>query len=381
MMAEEPPDRRQAYQVLNALPLMGPITLNRLLETFGSPEAVLGAGKQALMRVPDVGPAVAESIVAWRDQVPLEREQARMAQRGIRFITVEDAVYPKPLREIHDPPIGLYALGHDEPLSQPAVAIVGSRKCTYYGLETARKLAAGLARRGYCIVSGLARGIDGAAHEGALEAGGTTVAVLGNGIDIIYPPEHLELYRTISTGGRGLILSEFPLGKKAHRQTFPMRNRVVAGMTLATIVVETDLRGGALITARFAMEQGRLVGAIPGRIDQAPAAGCLQLIRDGALCVTSVDDIIEELRATAPIAQMGLPLAAEPEPEATGGAAPLSEDEQRIVDTLAGGECLPLDTLCDRLDLPAPKVSTLLMALELKGRVAKHADGRFEAAG
>ena len=206
-----------------------------------------------------------------------------MAKAAATFITPRDVGYPRLLKEIHDPPIGLYRKGVYD-FAQPCVAIVGSRRTTLYGQSVAKKLAADLARLGFCIVSGLARGIDTAAHEGALSVGGKTAAVLGCGIDIVYPPENLALYRRIEA--EGAILSEFPFGRRADRQSFPMRNRVVAGIAEAVVVVETDVSGGSMITARFAGEQGRLIFAVPGRIDQNTSAGCHQLIRDGATLLT-----------------------------------------------------------------------------------------------
>ncbi|MFZ9683462.1 MAG: DNA-processing protein DprA, partial [Cephaloticoccus sp.] len=284
---------RQALLVMNALPNIGPITLNRLLEEFGGdPVAVLGASARQLQAGKGVGPAVSASLTDWAKHFDLAREEERMARAGADFITAVDETYPRLLKEIHDPPIGLYRKGNYA-FDQPCIAIVGSRRTTLYGQSVAQRFAAELAQRGFCIVSGLARGIDTAAHEGALSVKGHTVAVLGCGLDIIYPPENLDLYRRIAE--TGAIVSEFPFGRKADRQSFPMRNRVVAGICDAVIVVESDVAGGSMITARFAGEQGRLVYAVPGRIDQASSAGCHQLIRDGATLLTSVDDILGEL--------------------------------------------------------------------------------------
>jgi DNA processing protein len=288
---------QQAFLVLNALPNIGPITLNRLLEELGGdPRAIFTTSPRQLEAVRGVGPAISATISQWEEHFDLTREEERMAKAVTAFITTRDAAYPKLLKEISDPPIGLYRKGSYE-FTHPCIAIVGSRRTTLYGQATAKKLGTELARLGFCVVSGLARGIDTAAHEGALSVGGKTAAVLGCGIDIIYPPENLALYRQIEA--QGAILSEFPFGRRADRQSFPMRNRVVAGMCEATIVVETDVSGGAMITARFAGEQGRLLFAVPGRIDQNSSAGCHQLIRDGATLLTSVDDVLSELNYQA----------------------------------------------------------------------------------
>ncbi|MES1166931.1 MAG: DNA-processing protein DprA, partial [Pseudomonadota bacterium] len=278
---------QQAFLVLNALPNIGPITLNRLLEELGGdPREVFTAGVHRLSAVKGVGPVISATIAGWREHFDLAREEARMAQANVAFITTRDPAYPKLLKEIHDPPIGLYRRGGYE-FAEPCIAIVGSRRTTLYGQSVAKRLGADLARLGFCVVSGLARGIDTAAHEGALEAGGKTAAVLGTGIDLIYPPENLGLYRRLEE--TGAILSEFPFGRRADKQSFAMRNRIVAGICEAVVVVESDVSGGAMITARFAGEQGRQLFAVPGRIDQNSSAGCHQPIRDGATLLTGVD--------------------------------------------------------------------------------------------
>ena len=297
-----------------------------------------------------------------------------MAKSGADFITTRDAGYPKLLKEIHDPPIGLYRKGRYE-FGHPCVAIVGSRRTTLYGQATAKKFAAELARLGFCIVSGLARGIDTAAHEGALSVGGKTVAVLGTGIDIIYPPENLDLYRKLET--EGAVLSEFPFGRRADRQSFAMRNRIVAGMSDAVIVIESDVDGGAMITARFAGEQGRLIFAVPGRIDQNTSAGCHQLIRDGATLMTSVDDLLSELSYLDGLRPS--PIAEKPAEAAAGRPANLTEDEAKVFECFRGGAILTPDALAAQTGLSAAQLSATLMMLELKRLIAKRADGAFEA--
>jgi DNA processing protein len=369
---------RQAFMVLNDLPNIGPVTLNRLLEEFGGdPREILGANKRRLESVRGVGPETSDALANWRTHFDLAREEERLAKAGASFITARDEGYPKLLKEIHDPPIGLYRKG-DYLFGQPCIAIVGSRRTTLYGQSVAKKLGADLARLGFCVVSGLARGIDTAAHEGALSVGGKTAAVLGCGIDIVYPPENLGLYRQISE--TGAVLSEFPFGRKADKQTFPMRNRVVSGMCEAIVVVESDVSGGAMITARFAGEQGRLIYAVPGRIDQPTSAGCHQLIRDGATLFTSVDDILNELNYLD-----GL----RPQAIATPGQAslleqlmpPLDAAEAKVIEAFSGGGLLGIDTLTAATGLGSSEVSAALMGLELKKRVRKRADGTFEVRG
>jgi len=368
-------NERQAFLVLNALPNIGPITLNRLLAELGDdPRAVFTAGSNRLTQVKGVGPVICATIERWREHFDLAREEERMAQAATTFINARDAGYPRLLREIDSPPIGLYRKGSYD-FSQPSVAIVGSRRTTLYGQSVAKKLGAELARLGFCVVSGLARGIDTAAHEGALSVGGKTVAVLGNGIDIIYPAENLNLYRQIEE--TGAIVSEFPFTRRADKQSFAMRNRIVAGICEAVVVVESDVAGGSMITARFAGEQGRLIFAVPGRIDQPTSAGCHQLIRDGATLLTSVDDILNELNYLD-----GLRPAAIPEKKEGGtalAASNLTAEEQKVYACFAGGSMVSIDTVSAQTGLPASQLSATLMMLELKRLIAKRADGTFEA--
>ncbi len=368
---------RQAFQVLNALPNIGPVTLNRLLgELGGDPRAVFDTPAKRLESVKGVGPVISATIASWREHFSLEREEERMAKSGVDFITARDPGYPKLLKEINDPPIGMYRKGRYE-FDHPCVAIVGSRRTTLYGMATAKKLGAELARLGFCVVSGLARGIDTAAHEGALSVGGKTAGVVGCGIDIIYPPENLELYRKIEADG--VVLSEFPFGRRADRQSFPMRNRVVAGMCEAIVVVETDVSGGAMITARFAGEYGRLIFAVPGRIDQPTSAGCHQLIRDGATLLTSVDDLLSELNYLDGLRPTAIPEKAEKEGGAAVAPAGLSAEESAVWACFAGGAILAPDAIVAQTGLGSAQVSAALMMLEIKRAVAKRTDGMFEA--
>lgn len=367
---------RQALLVLNALPNIGPITLNRLLEELGGdPCAVLQAPVKRLESVKGVGPAISGTVANWRQHFDLAREEERMAKAGADFVIQDDAAYPRMLKEIHDPPIGFYRKGKYA-FDQPCIAIVGSRRTTLYGQSVAKRFAVELARLGFCIVSGLARGIDTAAHEGALSVHGRTAAVLGSGIDIIYPPENLELYRQIEASGA--ILSEFPFGRRADRQSFPMRNRVVAGICDAVIVVESDVNGGSMITARFAGEQGRLVYAVPGRIDQASSAGCHQLIRDGATLLTSVDDILSELNYLDGLRPAPIPPKSGEE-SAGNRDTGLTADESKVMECFRGGSVLTLDAINALTGRPAAELSAALMLLELKRLVAKRADGAYES--
>lgn len=368
-------NQRQALLVLNGLPHVGPIMLRHLMDAFGGDAVAVLAGKHAkLLGVKGVGPKAADALVHWADRFDLAKEVAKMRQTGTRFFIQEDEKFPELLRETYDPPIGLYWQG-EYIVDRPCVAIVGTRRSTLYGRSVTKKFASELARLGFCIVSGMASGTDTAAHEGALEAGGKTVAVFGCGLDTIYPPENKNLYQQIVA--QGAVVSEFPFGRRADRQTFPMRNRVVAGMCQGVIVIESAVSGGSMITARFAGEQGRTLMAVPGRIDQASSGGCHQLIRDGAIMVTSVDDILEELRykrAQFPAEEPELNLG-----EAESTQSSVSGAEQTVLDCFVGGELATPDALAERLELPISEISGVLMGLELKRLIVKRADGRFEA--
>jgi DNA processing protein len=364
--------QRQALLALNGMQHVGPVMLRRLMDAFdGDAVAILAGNRSRLLSVKGVGEKVVDALIHWDQRFDLQKEIEKLTKSHTRFFTQEETEYPEMLRELYDSPIGLYWQG-EYVVDRPCVAIVGTRRATLYGRSVAKRFASELARMGFCIVSGMARGTDSAAHEGALEVGGKTVAVFGCGLDIIYPPENLDLYKRIVA--EGAVASEFPFGRRADRQTFPMRNRVVSGMSEAVIVIESDASGGSMITARFAGEQGRQLMVVPGRIDQASSAGCHQLLRDGATLVTSVDDILEELRYARPQEQ-----------ELDFGdskqtvSVSLSEIEQSVLNCFEGGEIVSSDALMERLSVSSAEVSAALMGLELKRQVVKRADGRFEA--
>jgi len=373
--------RHQAMLVLNGLPRLGPVTLRRLLNAFqDDPHAVLNASHSALRRVERVGEETADVIRHWEQHFDLAGEEKKLAQSGAQFLPITDANYPKPLKKIYDPPLGLYMIGPLRPEIK-TVAIVGSRRTTLYGRRTAQNLARELVQLGFCVVSGLARGIDTAAHHGALDAGGETAAVLGCGIDIVYPPENIDLYKRI--GERGVVISELPFGTRASRITFPMRNRLIAGMAAATIVVESGVAGGSMITAKFAADQNRPVFAVPGRIDEASSAGCHQLIRDGAVLLSSVDDLINELAyGGTHQTEMDLgTLSPKPIPDEDrrqAALANLTDDERAVMTPLLDYDALGRDALAEKTNLPVPVVSATLLMLELKRRVGKRADGTYE---
>lgn len=370
-------NQRQARMILGAISGIGPITIQRLLAHFkGDAPAIFGASASELSQVKGLNSKMQQSLMAWESTINLQKVEQRMQKSLTRFVSPQDAAYPECLKLIHNPPVGLYWQGTRH-LPAQSIAIVGTRRPTLYGLRMAKLFAVELTRAGFCIVSGLARGIDTAAHQGALEAGGQTVAVCGCGLDHIYPPENLDLFQAIVK--QGAAVSEFPFGRRADRQTFPMRNRIVAGMSQALIVIESDVSGGSLITARFAGEQGRALMAVPGRIDQASSAGCHQLIRDGATLVASVDDVLEELKFHLPPS-----LQLDFTPDLDTVKAPiktsnLSINEKAIMQLFRGGERIHLDMIGALCDLSAQTAAIIVMQLELKHLLRKHSDGTYEA--
>jgi len=365
---------KQAFLALNALPGIGPIGLNQLLEGFdGDPCAALSADRRRLEAVLGPRPAAVAAVRDWRAHFDAAREEARMEKSGVAFLTGGDPGYPALLGEIHDPPVGMYRKG-EYIFDNPCVAIVGSRRATAYGQSVAKRLGAELAQRGFCVVSGLARGIDTAAHEGALSVGGRTAAVLGTGIDIVYPPENLGLYRRIAQ--TGAVLSEFPFGRAADRESFPMRSRVVSGICEAVVVVESDMWGGAMTTAKFAGEQGRLLFAVPGRIDQSTSGGSNQLIKDGATLLTRVEDLLQEIQYLGGLRPAPIAGARQAEPQNDLGA-----DEARILYHLRGGVSQTPAELVAQTGLAAAAVHAALALLESRGYIARLADGSYGAGG
>jgi len=285
-------DRVHALR-LALLPGVGPKIRRALLERFGTPEGVLAAPPSALREVPGVGPKLSARLAKASEEIDAEAEIALCQQHQVQILLDSDAEYPPLLRQVPDPPAVLFVRGTLRAQDELALAIVGTRHPTLYGIRQAERLAGSLARAGMTIISGLARGIDAAAHRGALAAGGRTLAVLASGVLNIYPPEHADLAQAVVE--QGALLSESPPRAKPLAGTFPQRNRVISGLALGVLVVEAGDHSGALITARHAMEQGREVFAVPGRIDDRTSRGCHRLIRDGAKLVETVEDVLEEL--------------------------------------------------------------------------------------
>lgn len=333
---------------------IGPVIVQRLLEAFGSARAALDVPLEEWQSI--VGPSIRKPIRADADWA--RGQLQRIHSLGGDVVVRSDAAYPHPLAQIYDPPSALFTLGLFQ-WKRPAIGIVGMRQPSPYGLRVARELAFGLARTGICVVSGMALGIDAAAHRGALEAGGTTVAVLGSGVDQPYPRSNVNLYRSILR--QGGVVSECPMGSAPDRGSFPRRNRIISGLSRGIVVIEAAARSGALITARCAAEQGRAVFAVPGEIFRANSAGCHALLKDGATLVEGVRDILEELNPWLEERMVSKP----PVSGITGRVFALLDSEPLHIDELVGR------------DLSPPQVAAALLELELAGWVAQYDGQRF----
>ncbi len=360
---------REALVALNMVDHVGPIRARQLLEHFGDATAILRASKQQLLQVRNIGAETAEAIAGWEKNIDLGSELKRISDFGCRIVSQADTEYPELLRQIYDPPLVLYVKGELLPKDKNAVAMVGSRMTTHYGIEAARRLAYQLAYVGVTVVSGGARGIDTAAHQGALTGKGRTISVLGTGINLVAPPENVELFERIAANGA--MLTQFPFNRPGDKQSFPIRNRIIAGMTLGTVVVEANLTSGALITAHFATEYGRQVFAVPGRIDSPRSKGCHELIKKGAKLCESAEDILSEFEYLFPASNR--PAA----PSETGvlPAIELSGNEQQVYDMLNHEE-LSIDEVIRKSGLPSSAVSVALLSLEMK-RLVKQLPGKL----
>lgn len=363
---------KDAFLALNLLPRIGPVRVRRLLKRFRTPGGILAASSRDLRQVSGIGEEMASLIQDWENHIDLEEEKRRMEDHGIVALTIEEDGYPPALREIHDPPFLLYMKGRLTPADAAAIGVVGSRRMTHYGQDQARKLSFQLARAGFCIISGLARGIDTAAHEAALAAEGRTIAVLGSGIGNLYPPENAELANRIAENGA--VLSEFPVLYVPDKQSFPLRNRIVAGMSQGLLVVEAPARSGSLITANQALEQGRTVFAVPGPIDRPTSEGCHRLIRQGATLVCNAQDIVDDLSSEI----NSLALDFSPDEIETAPARreiDLDKTEAAILEQLDGRE-MTIDAIAEATELPAGVVSANLLQLEMKSAI-KQLPGKY----
>jgi DNA processing protein len=357
----------EACVALNMLPTVGPVRLRKLIEVFKSPERILMAKRGELRGVEGIGHEVAEQISNWESTVDLAAEMERVREFGASVITQDSPSYPRPLREIHAPPIVLYVWGELTERDHHAIGIIGARRTTHYGTESAKKLAYQIAYAGLTVISGLARGIDTAAHQGALAAKGRTIAVIGSGLSKLYPPENQALAEKIRNGN-GAVVSEFSMEIEPDRQTFPMRNRIISGWSHGILVVEAGLNSGALITVSQALEQNRSVYAVPGQINAPSAMGSNRLIQQGAKLVMEASDILDDLQILLPETKPSPEAAARPLPE-------LTTEERRVYDAIESSET-PIDRIAAKSELSSAIVSSALLRLELK-RLVKQLPGKY----
>jgi DNA processing protein len=356
---------------LSLVPGVGAKTFLKLLDEFGDPKSILGAPRSALERVQGVGSVLADAISRGQKS-SLEKSLKLIDEFDVTILTLNDPTYPELLKHIHDPPPVLYVRGSFEPADRNAISVVGSRRATHYGKTVAGRIAGDLARIGFTVISGLAYGVDAAAHKAALDAGGRTIAVLGCGVDVVYPRANSKLFEQVP--GSGALISEFAMGAQPDAGHFPARNRIVSGLSLGTLVIEAPRRSGALITARLAMEQNREVFAVPGNVFSPYVEGCHRLIKDGAKLVENVYDIIGEIES-------GLvgDLLENSKPEADGAdleAAKLSADEKKILAFLSATPA-HIDDVIEQCSLIAPRASGALVTLELKGRIQQLSGKQF----
>lgn len=361
-------NERKYWLGFSLVPGIGPKRLLLLTQAFGALRSAWEAS-DAHLRAAGLDSESAANLLQTRAQVDLDRELAKIERVGASLLTPEDGNYPSLLKNLPDPPLALYLRGTLTPQDDLALAVVGTRKATSYGRDAAAFFSRQLAQQGVTIVSGLAHGIDGAAHRGALEAGGRTIAVMGSGIDRIYPPDHAELARQITQ--QGALISEFPVGSKPEARHFPRRNRIISGLSLGVLVVEAPEQSGAMITATQAAEQGRDVFAVPGAIFSAASTGTNRLIQDGAKLVITVEDILDELDiAHRKVEARTL----------TRQITPSGKDEPALLRFL-GRQPLPVDELVRQSGLPTAEVLSTLTLLELQGYVEDDGRGSYRRVG
>lgn len=366
---------RDACIVLNMISGIGYARFAALVRRFGSPSAVLLASEMEISEVKGIGPHLAHAVASWHSTIDLDAELQQAERSGVKIIAVEDGDYPEILRQINDPPLVLYVRGNLPDFSNNCAAIIGSRRLSGYGDRMAKNFARDAATANWIVVSGLAFGVDAAAHKATLEAGGITVGVLGGGLSRIHPQEHVPLAGEIVRRG-GALISEYPMNFPVSRQSFPRRNRIVSALSQAVIVIEAGLDSGALITAKIALEQGRSVFALPGRVDEPQAAGCNMLIRDcGAKLVTCFNDVLSDfdfLPGMAPGNEINIAAA----PAAV--EAPLLNDcERAIFQALQLQGPGNLDELALRTQLPPGILAGTLMALEIRDLINKSPNGIY----
>jgi DNA processing protein len=372
-MTKDPLETKRSWIALNMVPGVGAVTYRKLLNAFGSPEHVFCASSHLLRSVPGINEKIARNIVNFGFPDIVKKELAAIERHQVHVITYQDDEYPERLKKIFDPPPILYVKGNLLQPHEVIVAVVGSRKASTYGRTVAENLCREFALKGVTVISGMARGIDSRAHRGSLKAGGRTIAVLGCGVDVIYPPENAQLYHEIVE--QGSVISEFPMATKPDRGNFPARNRVISGMSLGTVVVEAGIRSGALITADMALEQGRDVFAVPGNISSASSKGTNRLIKQGAALIEHADDVLNALPLEISQELQGPQqefLFEQKHPSLPA----LTQEEQHIFNCIEH-QPLHIDEITVRSQLPSGRVSALLMMLEMKNLIRQIAGKMF----
>ena len=350
----------QYWLALNSLPDIGPVVARRLLSAFGSPENIFQMPVEDLRRVEGVGENRVKGITVFNKWDAIQKEIDSAELRDVKFITLNDSAYPEALKRIHDAPLVLYVKGGMMESDKYAVAMVGSRTSTAYGMEVAEKMAHKLALSGLTVVSGMARGIDTASHKGALKAGGRTIAVLGSGIDVPYPASNRGLMREVQSSGA--VISEFPFGTPPNKENFPRRNRIISALSFGIIVVEAALDSGSLITVGYALEQGKEVFAVPGNVTSRSSRGTNDLIKKGAKLVENAGEVINELRPQ-------LKGVLREDNVNTAKKLPEMTDDERALYNYLDTEPRHIDTIIREIRMTTGKALSLLLNLELKGIV------------
>ncbi len=358
------------WLALNLLPDIGPVLARRLVSAFGEPENIFNMPLGELRKIENIGDERAKSITGFKNWDAVSKEIEGIEKKDVTLIVFTDRTYPEGLRHIYDAPILLYVKGEIEENDKYAVAMVGSRSATEYGVRVSEKISYGLASSGLTVVSGMARGIDSASHRGALKAKGRTIAVLGSGIDVIYPPENRGLMDKISASGA--VISEFPLGTIPDRNNFPRRNRIISALSLGVVVIEAAVDSGSLITVGYALEQGKEVFAVPGNITSASSKGTNDLIRKGAKLIENAQDVIDELRPQI----KGVLRDDEHNSRPKAPMPEMTDNEKKIYCCLDSGP-KHIDDIIRKTNRTSSEALAILLSLELKGIVKQIEGKRF----
>jgi DNA processing protein len=367
---------RDALIIINMIPGIGPIRVQDLLTRFEKPSNILSLSRGDLSSVPGIGGKLADAVISWKESVKYEEEIALVEKAGVKIVTQIDPEYPPLLKEIYDPPVVLYVRGElpDPDGNTHMLGVVGSRRFTHYGRKMADLIASSASFAGWTVVSGLAYGIDAISHQATIDAGGKTIAVLGGGLARIHPQDHIPLARQIVETG-GAVISEFPMNFPPSKRSFPMRNRIISGMSHGVLIVEAGIKSGSLITANSALDQGRLVFAVPGQADNPQSKGTNSLIRNGAVITESFEDIVNEFEFLPGMKPSGSKDGKDEEDQDL--VLDLSEEEKTIMDILERERELSADQIGTTTEMPTGKLLSTLMQLEMKNLISQLPGKRF----